>query len=62
MDNILVGIIVAMALAFCIRSFVKTYRGQGGCNCSSGNCSSGCGTKEKKGHCSQGQPFKILDK
>lgn len=59
MDNILVGIIVAMALLFCIRSFIKTYRGQGGCNCSSG-C--GCGTKDKTGHCSQGQPFKIIDK
>lgn len=64
MDNILVGIIVAMALLFCIRSFVKLYRGQGGCNCSSGNCSSGsgCGAKDKTGQCSQGQPFKIIDK
>ncbi|RLB87014.1 MAG: FeoB-associated Cys-rich membrane protein [Deltaproteobacteria bacterium] len=62
MDNILVGIIVAMALLFCIRSFIKIYRGQGGCNCSSGNCSSSCGTREKTGHCSQVQPFKIIDK
>ncbi len=59
MDNILVGIIVAMALLFCIRSFIKIYRGQGGCNCSSG---SSCGTREKTGHCSQVQPFKIIDK
>lgn len=61
MDNIFVGIIVAMALLFCIRSFVKLYRGQGGCNCSSG-CGCGCGIKDKTGHCSQGQPFKIIDK
>jgi hypothetical protein len=57
MDNILVGIIVALALAFCIRSFIKIYRGQGGCH-----CSSGCGGKGKTGQCSQVQPFKILNK
>jgi hypothetical protein len=59
MDNILVGIIVAGALFFCIRSFVRTYRGQGECNCSSG-C--GCSSREKQISCSQGRPFKPLNK
>jgi len=59
MDNILVGIIVAGALGFCIRSFIKTYKGQGGCNCSSGG---GCSSGGKKAHCSLEQPFKIVDK
>ncbi|MBU0971415.1 MAG: FeoB-associated Cys-rich membrane protein [Proteobacteria bacterium] len=57
MDTILVGIIVAMALIFSIRSVIKTYRGQGGCN-----CSSGCATKGKEGQCAQGQPFNIVHK
>ncbi|MBA3009659.1 MAG: FeoB-associated Cys-rich membrane protein [Proteobacteria bacterium] len=57
MDTILVGIIVAWALIFSIRSVIKTYKGQGGCN-----CSGGCTTKGKEGHCGQGQPFKIIHK
>ncbi|MCP4721527.1 MAG: FeoB-associated Cys-rich membrane protein [Desulfobacteraceae bacterium] len=57
MDNILVGIIVAAAVFFSIRSFVRTYKGEGGCNCSR-SCSSG----KKNGNCNQSQPFKIIDK
>ena len=59
MDNILVGIIVAGALVFCIRSFIKTYKGEGGCNCSSG-CGSSPGGKDT--HCSLEKPFKMVDK
>jgi len=59
MDNILVGIIVAGALVFCIRKFIKTYKGEGGCNCSSGCGGSSVG---KETHCSLEQPFKIVDK
>ncbi|MCP3943814.1 MAG: FeoB-associated Cys-rich membrane protein [Desulfobacteraceae bacterium] len=57
MDNIIVGVIVLGALIFCLKKFIKIYRGQGGCN-----CSSGCSFKGKKGHCSQGKPLKIMDK
>ncbi len=44
MENLLVGIIVAGALAFCIRSFVKMYKGEGECGCGS---SCGCSPSEK---------------
>ncbi len=57
MDNLIVGIVVAGALVFCIRSFIKTYRGQGGCN-----CSSGCSAKGKADQRHLSQPFKIVDK
>jgi hypothetical protein len=41
MDSIIVGIIVIAAVAFSIRSFVKTYKGDGGCSCDGGcDCSS----------------------
>jgi len=60
MDNILVGIIVAGAVVFTIRSFIRTYKGQGECSCSS-SCSS-CSTSRKASHCSLDQPFKIMDK
>jgi hypothetical protein len=56
MDNMLVGIIVMGALIFCVRSFIKTYQGQGKCNCSSGSC---CSSRENQG---QGRSFKIVDK
>ncbi len=36
MDLIIVGIIVAGAILFSVRSFVKIYKGEGGCD--------GCGT------------------
>jgi hypothetical protein len=57
MDNILVGIIVAGALIFSIRSFIKTYRGQGKCNCGSSCANS---SKGKNGHCGQDRSLKII--
>lgn len=44
MENIIVGLIVAAALAFSVRSFIRIYRGKGGCSCGDG-C--GCSTSEK---------------
>ena len=42
MENIIVWIVVIAALVFTIRSIVKTYRGDGGCDCAGGctNCPS----------------------
>ncbi len=41
MDLIIVGIIVAVAVAFSVRSFIKIYKGEGDCSCSPGcSCSS----------------------
>ena len=36
MENILVGLIVAAALFFSVRSFVRIYRGKGSCGCGGG--------------------------
>jgi len=36
MENILVGLIVAAALFFSVRSFVRIYRGKGSCGCGEG--------------------------
>ncbi len=41
MDIIIVGIIVAGAVIFSVRSFVKIYKGEGDCSCGTGcSCSS----------------------
>ncbi len=53
MENLLVGVIVAGALAFCIRSFVKLYKGEGECGCAS---SCGCSVSEKA-CCGQDKKF-----
>lgn len=60
MDNIIVGLIVAAALIFSIRSLIKAYKGEGGCNCSSscGGCSGG-GSQDD---CDSDQPFKVIQK
>ncbi len=39
MDIVIVGIIVAGAILFSVRSFVKIYKGEGDCSCGTG-CSS----------------------
>lgn len=44
MENIIVGLIVAAALVFSVRSFVRIYKGNGSCGCSDG-C--GCSPSEK---------------
>lgn len=41
MDLIIVGLVVGAAVIFSLRSFVKIYRGEGGCSCSGGgSCAS----------------------
>ncbi|NOX33191.1 MAG: FeoB-associated Cys-rich membrane protein [Deltaproteobacteria bacterium] len=41
MDKIIVGIIIAGAVIFTIKSFINTYKGKKSCNCSDGcACSS----------------------
>ncbi|MCK5542898.1 MAG: FeoB-associated Cys-rich membrane protein [Desulfobacterales bacterium] len=41
MDSIIVGIIVIAVVAFCVRNFVKTYKGEESCTCKEGcSCSS----------------------
>jgi hypothetical protein len=57
MDNILVGIIVLAAVIFSIKSFIRTYKGQGGCNCSPG-CS--CPSRDSQDSCGQNKTFNIL--
>ncbi|MCG8683697.1 MAG: FeoB-associated Cys-rich membrane protein [Desulfobacterales bacterium] len=49
MESLIVGLIVAAALYFCIRSFVKTYKGEGECGCGTG-CA--CSPSEKA-NCNQ---------
>jgi hypothetical protein len=39
MDIVIVGVIVAVAMVFSLRSFVKIYKGEGDCSCGTG-CSS----------------------
>jgi len=46
MDIIIVGIIVIAAVLFSIRSFIKSYKGEGGCSCGDGDRSSCCSSKE----------------
>ncbi|MBT3387137.1 MAG: FeoB-associated Cys-rich membrane protein [Desulfobacula sp.] len=36
MDKIIVGIIVAGAIVFAIKNFIKTYQGKKSCNCGNG--------------------------
>jgi len=43
MDLIIVGIIVSGAILFSVRSFVKTFKGEGKCGCGTGCCS--CSSK-----------------
>ncbi|MBC2703424.1 FeoB-associated Cys-rich membrane protein [Desulfobacula sp.] len=43
MDEIIVGIIVAGAVAFTIKSFINTYQGKKSCDCGTG-CS--CASKK----------------
>lgn len=54
MDLIIVFIIVAAATGFTIRSFIKMYKGEGGCS-----CDAGCSCSEKDS-CSR--DFPIADK
>ncbi len=54
MDLLIVGIIVAGAVIFTVRGFIKVYKGEDRCGCSSGcSCPS-------KGNCDQG--FPVADK
>jgi len=41
MENFIVWLIVAAAIVFMIKGFVKTYKGEGGCGGSCGGCT-GC--------------------
>jgi hypothetical protein len=44
METIIVGIIVAGAIFFSVRSFIKMYKGEGDCSCGTGcSCSSSSG-------------------
>ncbi|MCG8565713.1 MAG: FeoB-associated Cys-rich membrane protein [Desulfobacterales bacterium] len=45
LENLIVWAVVAIAIFFTLRSFVKIYKGDGGCNCS---CEGGCSTKNPK--------------
>ena len=57
MDNIIVGLIVGAALIFSIRSLIKAYKGEGGCN-----CGSSCGNCGSESNCTGDQPFKVIQK
>lgn len=46
MENIIVGIIVAAALVFSIRSFIRIYKGKESCG-----CGSSCGCDPGPKHC-----------
>ncbi len=39
MDIVIVGVIVAVAMVFSIRSFVKIFKGESDCSCGTGCCS-----------------------
>lgn len=58
MKTIILIIIIGIIAFFALRSVVRTFRGEGGCSCGDGKCSSGgcsCGSHEKKEHkCSCG--------
>lgn len=53
MDSVIVLIIVAAAVGFTVRSFVKIYKGEQGCSCGDCSCTS-------KSSCDQG--VQILNK
>jgi len=55
MENLIVWVIVAGALGFTIKGFIKTYKGEGGCGCS-GSCS-GCTGRDSDGPCDPGKMF-----
>ncbi len=58
MENILVIIIVAGAIGFTIRGFIRAYKGESTCNCGGCSCSS-------KDNCNQDFPISdatIIDK
>lgn len=44
MENLIVGLIVAAALFFSVRSFIRIYNGKGSCGCGD---SCGCDTSGK---------------
>nr|WP_320190323.1 FeoB-associated Cys-rich membrane protein [uncultured Desulfobacter sp.] len=51
MENILVGLIVAVALFYCIKRLMNAFRGKSSCSCGCEGCSPGpqencCGQKE----------------
>ena len=58
MENLIVWLIVAGALVFMIKGFIKAYKGEGGCGCS-GGCG-GCSDRDQSGSCDPGKVF--LDK
>ncbi len=39
MENILVGVIVAAALFYCIKKMIKAFKGQTSCSCGCEGCS-----------------------
>ena len=45
-ENIIVWVIVVVAVGFSLKSMIKIYKGDGGCNCS---CSGECSSDAKKG-------------
>lgn len=55
MENLVVWIIVAGALMFTIKGFIKTYKGDGGCGCS-GSCG-GCSGQSRDNTCDTDHPF-----
>tara|TARA_B100000614_G_scaffold79270_1_gene70756 strand:+ start:1016 stop:1195 length:180 start_codon:yes stop_codon:yes gene_type:complete len=56
MENLLVGLIVAAALAFTVRSFVRMYKGKGECGCGSASNCSGCASRTDDG-CDEQKEF-----
>ncbi len=52
MDSVIVGIIVIGAVLFTVRSFIKTYKGEGDCS-----CGDGCSSCSSKGSCSTDFPI-----
>ena len=57
MENLIVGLIVAGALVFSVRGFIKTYKGEGDCGC--GSSCGGCRDHSDGGcSCDPNTPFK----
>jgi len=52
MDSFIVGIIVIAAVIFSVKSFIKTYKGEGGCS-----CGDGCTSCSSKKSCSSDFPI-----
>ncbi|MBU8910403.1 MAG: FeoB-associated Cys-rich membrane protein [Desulfobacterales bacterium] len=52
MDLIIVGMIVAGAVIFTVRGFIKSYKGEGDCS-----CKDGCSSCSSKGSCSPDFPI-----